>query len=578
MHEVGSSRSNDRCLAGKSPRRRLVIGAFVLASLAGCQSNAIPRSKALSIQRESRAHADDSTREAAPSSTITGIAAPRRDSAIVSAHDGAEPTDASSMMTVPRETLDKAGAQELAPVAPIQLAKFQQPPDEGGRVTPSAPNWNGPSLGREPNEAVPCMTLAQAVEEGVARNPRLRVFAAQASAARAGEKIAFAPFLPNIGFSYHFSGYTIPVLPAATFVPATISGGAFGISLTEFGLQWMLHDFGRTAGRYSQSLSHTAIADLQVERARQTIAYEVAVHGLGLLSAQATLTVREQSLHLAEEIRRDTLNRLNVGVAENEDLLRADVEVTARQADLVVARQLVADARIQLNLSMGRLSTSPVDICPIQSEPSFERTIEGELDRAVAERLELQVAREMVAVATQGERIARADFLPRIYVRGTLVRVDSTERLEGSLASGSLHFDQALFAGGGRSGERQKQGAHVEEAVAQAQVVLDHVSAEVNLAYQAIASARERIRLGRVAVTDATETFRLMRVRYDNGNASPTDIVDAQTAFTTAKMRLVAARYDYLEALARLEYAVGSDPSGLLASLGAPLSRKEDAP
>ena len=81
----------------------------------------------------------------------------------------------------------------------------------------------------------------------------------------------------------------------------------------------------------------------------------------------------------------------------------------------------------------------------------------------------------------------------------------------------------------------------------------------MNLAYQAIATGQERIRLGETAVTQSRENMRLTLVKYRNGNATPTDVVDAQTALTRAEARYYTALYEYLEGLARLEYSQGGD-------------------
>jgi outer membrane protein TolC len=70
-------------------------------------------------------------------------------------------------------------------------------------------------------------------------------------------------------------------------------------------------------------------------------------------------------------------------------------------------------------------------------------------------------------------------------------------------------------------------------------------------------AARERIDLARPAVVQAAEDLRLVRVRYGNGNATPTDVVDAEAALTRSQQRLYSATYSYLAALARLAYAVG---------------------
>ena len=54
----------------------------------------------------------------------------------------------------------------------------------------------------------------------------------------------------------------------------------------------------------------------------------------------------------------------------------------------------------------------------------------------------------------------------------------------------------------------------------------------------------------------------MIRVRYRNGDATPTDIVDSEAALTRSQQRFFSATYTYLAALARLDYAVGQRQGG----------------
>jgi outer membrane protein TolC len=114
-----------------------------------------------------------------------------------------------------------------------------------------------------------------------------------------------------------------------------------------------------------------------------------------------------------------------------------------------------------------------------------------------------------------------------------------------------------LYAGGRRRGELLSAEADIEAALAEAQSILDAISLQVNLAYRGVVAARERIDLSRTAVVQAEENLRLVRVRYRNGTATPTDIVDGEAALTRSQQRFFSAAYTYLAALARLDYAVG---------------------
>ena len=113
------------------------------------------------------------------------------------------------------------------------------------------------------------------------------------------------------------------------------------------------------------------------------------------------------------------------------------------------------------------------------------------------------------------------------------------------------------LAGGRHIGELLSAAATVQATIADAQTILDDISLQVNLAYRGAVAARERIALSRTAVVQARENLRLVEVRYRNGDATPTDIVDSEAALTRSQQRFFSATYTYLAALARVDYAVG---------------------
>jgi outer membrane protein TolC len=114
-----------------------------------------------------------------------------------------------------------------------------------------------------------------------------------------------------------------------------------------------------------------------------------------------------------------------------------------------------------------------------------------------------------------------------------------------------------VYAGGRRRGELRAADAEVAQAFANARSVLDSVALEVTVAYRGVDAAKARIDLARPAVAEATENLRLVSVKYRNGNATPTDIADAEATLTRLDQRFFSTRYDYLLALARLDYALG---------------------
>src|SRR5439155_7416562 len=101
------------------------------------------------------------------------------------------------------------------------------------------------------------------------------------------------------------------------------------------------------------------------------------------------------------------------------------------------------------------------------------------------------------------------------------------------------------------------------------------ISVEVTVANRGVRSAQARVELARPAVEQSRESLRLVRERFRNGTATPTDVVDAETARTRSEQRYASASIEYLSALARLAYVMGDDPGGLCVPLTGP---EESAP
>jgi outer membrane protein TolC len=244
-------------------------------------------------------------------------------------------------------------------------------------------------------------------------------------------------------------------------------------------------------------------------------------------------------------------------VALKEDVLRAKVQLSERREALIVAREGEYNAVARLNNAMGRNAGLPLEVVDLEVQPPLPGALADLLEQAAGQRPEIAVARQTAAAAQAGRQAARANFLPRIFVRAVVGHTDGENVITGWQEGAGLHVEAPLYAGGRHRGELRSADAEVEAALADAQTILDAISLQVNLAYRAVVAARQLIDLSRTAVVQARENLRLLRVRYRNGNATPTDIVDSEAALTRSQQRFFSASYTYLAALARLDYALG---------------------
>jgi outer membrane protein TolC len=436
-------------------------------------------------------------------------------------------------------------------------------------VKPSTPGQvpADPPAGHRPELERTTFTLADAIAFALRNNPRLRSARAAIERARGQEQVAFAPFLPQIDLLGQYGVVSATLAPGVPGNEGSILSNGFGTrsyAQTEVGLQWTLYDFGRTGGRYRQAVARERLTELQLARAVQTVEFDVAAAYLDVLLARASRRVQQDAVRRARAVLDDAVARRKGGVALKEDVLRAGVQLSESREALVVAREGEFNAVARLNNALGRNAGWPLEVVDLGMQPPLSGALSQLLEQAAALRPEVGVARLAAEAAQEGQQAARAEFLPRIFVRAVVGHTDGQNVITGWQEGAGLHLEAPLYAGGRHQGALRAAEADIQAARADAQAILDAISLQVNLAYRGVVAARQRIDLSRTAVVQAGENLRLVRVRYRNGNATPTDIVDSEAALTRSQQRYFSAGYTYLAALARLDYAVGQHQGAAL--------------
>jgi outer membrane protein TolC len=417
------------------------------------------------------------------------------------------------------------------------------------------------------------LTLAEAIDTAFQQQPRLRVYLESVEQARRGEDIAFAPFLPMAVAGYSVGGFDLNVggtssplgpIPGFTFLPAL---GAIpiglnintGYELADFKLQWLICDFGRRLGRYRQAGLAVEIAQLQSERAYQTVANEVSVAYYQVLRTRALRKTAQDAVRRGEDDLEVAKKLEKGGALLKETRLRVEVQLAESQRLLDAAEGAEAVAVAALNLAIGLNVNAATGVVESSDIPAFTPSLGECLQTAVGLRREFQVARQSIQVADEGRRVARADFAPRIVADGSLIDFQqSAPRGHADLAVGFIKLEWGLFEGGKRVAEMRLADSKIRAAMAQAESIADTIAFQVTEAYRQLITARRGIDRSRPAVAQAEENYRLVKARAKVGDATSAEITDAESTLTRAQQDLLNSIHDYLIALVRLEYAMGT--------------------
>ncbi|MCS6777964.1 MAG: TolC family protein [Chloroherpetonaceae bacterium] len=186
-------------------------------------------------------------------------------------------------------------------------------------------------------------------------------------------------------------------------------------------------------------------------------------------------------------------------------------------------------------------------------------------DEALALRPEIMQADANIAAAKKGIVLARRSVLPSFGLSWNLNYAPDTAGFAPIITTWQAvaQVTIPLYDGGLARARSRQARADVATAETNRRAVVDQIVLEVRQAYLNLLQARDRVAVANQALAQAQEAFRLARVRYEAGvtavaGVSPQiELSDAQTALVQAQSNQINALYDYNNARARLDRAVG---------------------
>ena len=334
-----------------------------------------------------------------------------------------------------------------------------------------------------------------------------------------------------------------------------------------FGLSYLLFDGGQRSARVSGSLADLQAVGFQHNAALQQVALRVEQSYYALLAARWSLQVAEETLHNAEYHVRLAKARFDAGLVPRSDVLKADTEQADANLGLVSARDAVRIGEGTLASAMGLKVSTPVEIAdvPESAHPLETEDMERLLDEASRNRPELLSAVAKVKSRESAVREAKSQYWPKLTTNAEYGWIDDAFFPTKDQWAIGFNLSFPLFTGFRRGYQVERARTDTKIATADYTSQLRGVELEVWTAYSKLIEAGEAIQAARAFVASADESARLAAGEYKAGTGNIIALIDAQTALTSARNRLVQARFAWYTARAQFEKAVGRS---LAASVG----------
>ena len=409
------------------------------------------------------------------------------------------------------------------------------------------------------------MTVEQAVARAQQLSPQYRAAEARRDAAVDQMHSARGRLLPVVAVQDEFQHYNTPFavkfeIPGSPIAPS-LTVRAQNTNSFSAAVSQPLLGLAHLSQEYSAASSNADAADAQLVGAQSAIREQVETTFLRLFEARASLQVAQSSeSQLAEQV---TLSnaRIQAGSGTNADLLRTQVAKANIQQQALQAKVQASQARTQLLVLLDLPYDTTVDFAEPESlEQAAAQAVPTLTDatgQAYSQRSELKNA----ALSAEGaEALSRArllQLLPDIDFEAAYLHIDGQAL---ALSDSAFYGFKASFPvwTWGTQWFAHRAAAHQAEA---ARLLADdskrQVRIEVSGRLDQLEAATAAIDVAGTAIASAEESYRVTNALVQAGSGTTTDLLDAQSALTQAKLNLVRAKYQQAQARVQLTRAIG---------------------
>jgi outer membrane protein TolC len=419
-----------------------------------------------------------------------------------------------------------------------------------------------------PPQSVPLtLTLADALARAQMNAPQLLSAVSDINAAHEDLLQARAAQRPSASFKSDYLG---------TQGNGVLPGGRF---VTNDGVH-VYRDWGVVHQDFTAALTRTGpqramvaetLAQARAEIARRGLAVTVTRAYYALLTGQRKYATAQQALDQAKRYLDISQSLERGGEVPHSDVVRADFQYSQQQQVFQEAKLAMDNARLDLAVLLFRdFDQNFTAVDDLNLAPSLPMFTEIQT-MAERENPDLRAANAALRAAQLDIAIARQAFLPSLTADAAYGIEANAFALHSTVAAApekgplpnlgyfvTISLNVPLWDWGSRSSK-----------VRQAQLKRDQANVELSATqrtlirnlqgfYQEAQTARDQVDLLRHSMDQAAENLRLNGLRYQAGEATILELVDAQTLLTGARNAYDDGLVRYRLAIANLQTVTGT--------------------
>jgi outer membrane protein len=342
--------------------------------------------------------------------------------------------------------------------------------------------------------------------------------------------------------------------PATAPTASTYDYFSAGVSASQ-----LLWDFGQNYGRWRAAETQVAAQRASERTAEQQVLFGVRRAFFQARASRSLVLVATETLANQERHARQIEGFVTVGTRPDIDLVQARTDTANARVALINARASYDVAKAQLNQAMGTVGdvdydVGDEDLAAIDGEDLPAAAL---VDRALAARPELVALDRQREALERTARALKGGYGPTLSaVGGASESGPSLDSLAPSWNIGAT-LAWPIFQGGLTTGQVREAQANLDVTRAEADAERLQIRFDVAQAQLNVRGAKATIEAAGDALANARERLRLAEARYASGVGSAIELGDAQLALTSAAAQSVQASFNLSTARAQLLASLG---------------------
>jgi outer membrane protein len=339
--------------------------------------------------------------------------------------------------------------------------------------------------------------------------------------------------------------------------------------LGKISLKQLIYDFGKTSGSVNtlKYKSDSYLSSNEQEISNKKMDVKKAYYAV--LQAIALINVNKENVKLNEIQLYRSQKYFDAGIRTKIDVSDAKVELIKSKLDLKKSLydlklayasldQVVGFKEIEKNYKVYRHALNLENL--YSSLSSYSLSLDESINYAYENRYELKKYLSDIKSAKSTSKSYLADYYPQLYFGADYTKQES-DKFKSSTPEdqwkAALNLDWNLYHGGATSASVQEKIIQINISQAQLENSKLSIKKETTQAYINVNKAKDSVQLSQSLLEVSSEKFDQAQKRYEHGLSDYIELQQARQGYIDAKSTLVVNYYNYYNAIAVLDNAIG---------------------